>query len=247
MVSSRPVREMESLGVADAPRPPSLAATVLDPEGDLRLEIGPSFASFQVDSRSLARASAVWRNGLFGDAARTERVQGRPWIIQLPDDDETALSILLGIAHGVLPRSPGRYQPNEIYHLTIAAAKFDMIQLLAPWAESWCSPLIGLRLEDFESIVQCLRIGWELGHAGLYDFMAKSIVTRVEATGDGELVDPDGNSISSIEGIAPIIRMSHGYQNKSVLTSSSRLLGRAAPAATSSHARSSRRVFARAT
>jgi len=199
MAGLPPTSDMEalSLGVADAPPPSNRTIKVLDQEGDLRLEIGPELAPFLVDSRALARASPVWRRSLFGDAATTQRVQGRPWIVQLPNDNEQALSFLLGVAHGILPKSPESFRPHDVYALSVAAAKFDMVHLLRPWAQGWCAPLMWTGVTDFRSCAGWLRVGWELGHAMLFNYMATQILTHVEATGDGDLVDPNGKLLSS--------------------------------------------------
>ena len=205
MAGPPPTSDMEalSLGVADAPPPSNRTIKVLDQEGDLRLEIGPELAPFLVDSRALARASPVWRRSLFGDAATTQRVQGRPWIVQLPNDNEQALGFLLGVAHGVLPRSPESVRPEEVYALSVAAAKFDMVHLLRPWAQGWCASLMWAGV-SFRSCADCLRVGWELGHAMLFNYMAAQILTAVEATGDGDLVDPKGKLLSSDPSFASV-------------------------------------------
>ena len=196
--------EALSLGVADAPPPSNRAMTVLDQEGDLRLEIGPEHAPFLVDSRALARVSPVWRRSLFGDAATTQRVQGRPWIVQLPDDDEQALGFLLGVAHGVLPRSPESVRHDEVCALSVTAAKFDMVHLLRPWAEGWCASLMKAGVTSFRGCADRLRVGWELGHAMLFNSMAMQILTDIEVTGDGRLVDPDGEPLSSNPSFASV-------------------------------------------
>ncbi|KAK7921513.1 Fatty acid oxidation complex subunit alpha [Apiospora marii] len=165
----------------------------IDPDGDLLLAIGeecPSAtpATFRVDSRALARASAVFRQMLHGGFAEARRPGrgGGDWVVRLPEDSPNTFYILLSIFHTQFDKVPQDELKGSriqlIYDLTITTDKYDLTHCVRPWAALWSA----LRLQQvtelnnrkqpgahnastYVGLQKCLWITWELGNLAEFE------------------------------------------------------------------------------
>ncbi|KAI0804243.1 hypothetical protein GGR55DRAFT_691102 [Xylaria sp. FL0064] len=165
------------------PPPPK---SCLDPKGDLYIDVGMYPArSFTVCSRTLARVSPFWDKMLYGEFIESKKPHpqdGSPeWTVKLPEDNPTAMGLLLSIIHGQFDVVPG-YEDllyvRDLYDISVITDKYDMTHILQPWARGWlrstlCSTkLIGESLRD-QYCHERLWISWALGDKANFEEIAK--------------------------------------------------------------------------
>ncbi|KAB5545489.1 hypothetical protein GE09DRAFT_1060951 [Coniochaeta sp. 2T2.1] len=91
-----------------------------DRDGDLRLEVGPEEATYVVCSRTLSRASPVFKAMLYGSFAEAKPADPKKtWIVKLPEDDPPALATLLNIMYGAFGKVPNNPTELELYGITL--------------------------------------------------------------------------------------------------------------------------------
>ncbi|KAI1412320.1 hypothetical protein F5Y13DRAFT_46077 [Hypoxylon sp. FL1857] len=172
-------------------RPPK---SYIDPDGDLCLHVGPMAAEFVVCSKTMARSSPFWKKMLYGDFAEGKKAQhqniGEEWIVKLPEDNVTAMTIVLSIIHGRFDKVAG-YEDliytAHLYNLCVLTDKYDMTHILRPWAKGW-SRSVHTRSEK---LGRCLRekfcherlwIAWDLGDQETFEEMAKALLLNCDAS-----------------------------------------------------------------
>jgi hypothetical protein len=145
--------------------------TVVDPRGDLFLEIGLSdmgsgpAQSFQVCSRSLARMSPVLERMLYGSFAESNAQcrQTDCWTIDLPEVKPAPFALLAYICHGRFDRVPKVLSTDELFDLVALAHYYDCTPALAPWAERWLAsirePASSRELEMYKVLFICQELG----------------------------------------------------------------------------------------
>jgi len=136
---------------------------VFDQDGDLRLVIGEGAdqVSCIVCSKSMARASRVFKSMLFGGFAESKpQAKNAKWVVHLPEDDIGAMTVFLHLIHGQTHKVPGELarsdmrglsdqewkaahtaQMHRLYHIAVVADKYHLTHVLKPWAQKW--------IEDF--------------------------------------------------------------------------------------------------
>ncbi|KXJ89946.1 hypothetical protein Micbo1qcDRAFT_177123 [Microdochium bolleyi] len=97
---------------------------------------------FRVCSRTLARSSPVFDKMLFGGFAEAQRHPGDEWKIVLPEDSAPSMRRLFRLMHNTFRYlHRGRFDClsvlGPLYDLTVAADKYDCMELIHPWARSW--------------------------------------------------------------------------------------------------------------
>lgn len=144
----------------------------LDVDGDLRLDVGEDeeVQRFKVCSRTLSRASKVFKAMLYGNF-----IESRPsnkeqeWVVALPEDDPVPLATVLYIVHNQFSKVPDSVTREELFNITVLTDKYDMTEVLRPWAKSWIKPLAsGSRPLGQKGDEALLWIAWELGHVDLF-------------------------------------------------------------------------------
>ncbi|KAK8054146.1 hypothetical protein PG996_013447 [Apiospora saccharicola] len=95
--------------------------------------------TFQVSSRTLTRASSVWKKMLFGGFAESKPKEG-DWIVSLPDDSPEAMSTLLGTVS--LPHRPVVNAPSRP---VVAHRQYRR----AVYGDVWWEAQIGSRWSKF--------------------------------------------------------------------------------------------------
>lgn len=143
---------------------------VLDIYSDLRLEVGTGSAkhTFAVCSRSVARASRPFQTMLYGGFAEAKtRQTDAHWTVALPEDEPAAFATLMDIVHGHFNKVPVAVTRDQLYQITVLTDKYDMTDVLQPWANAWVSPLC-TRQPTFAGDETLIWIAWELGHSELF-------------------------------------------------------------------------------
>lgn len=145
-----------------------------DDEGDLRLVVGEGKAPrlFVVCSRALARASKPFKAMLYGGFVESKpRKLDAEWTVELPEDNPGAFATILQILHGRFQFVPSTVTAWELYQITILTDKYDMTEILQPWAATWIKPFVK-RAKILENLYHydeiLLWIAWELGHQDLF-------------------------------------------------------------------------------
>lgn len=180
-----------------AKRPPRKVASgpiTFDEEGDLRLQVGEKKRVFVVCSRSLARASKPLRVMLYGGFAEAKHRKMDPnWTVELPEDDSEALIMVLHILHGHFTAIPDAVSRDELYQITILTDKYDMTEVLKPWAQKWVEPFLcekSIPAKKGDEVL--LWIAWELGHRTLYMEILVWLIEHCILDKDDRLCSPFG-------------------------------------------------------
>lgn len=141
-----------------------------DDEGDLRLEVGEKTArrSFVVCSRSLARVSKPFKAMLYGNFAESKsRTKDSKWTVELPEDDPQAFITILHIIHSQFGMIPEIVTRDQLYQITILTDKYDMTEILRPWARKWLPHVHSTNLTNQGDEV-LTWMAWELGDRSLF-------------------------------------------------------------------------------
>lgn len=103
------------------------------------------------------------------------------WSVKLPEDNPTAMGLLLSIIHGrfdVVPGYEDLLYVRDLYEISAITDKYDMAHVLQPWARGWlrstlCSTeLMGESLRD-QYCHERLWISWALGDKTNFEEIAK--------------------------------------------------------------------------
>ncbi|ORY59288.1 uncharacterized protein BCR38DRAFT_67666 [Pseudomassariella vexata] len=178
---------------------PASRKIVLDPDGDLLLQVGESGCAsatgehdlvtpvvFVSCSKSLSRASAVWKRLLYGGFAESRGAGSGNWEVQLPDDNIKAMTMVLAIIHGrfeLLPPVDGSIGLEDLYQLTVLTDKYDLTRLLRPWARSWLQNSQKNKTATLGATPSERRIwiAWELGDRQLFQAALEDLVLNSSA------------------------------------------------------------------
>lgn len=189
----------------EAVSPPVLT---FDEDGDLHLEVGGGEVgcpqqqpqqkqTFVVCSRALARASKPLKAMLHGGFAESMPPQGgggdAAWTVALPDDDPGAFAILMHIIHNrfaMVPVSVGR---ADLFKITVLTDKYDMTEVLRPWARTWVAPLVSST--STEGVDQLLWIAWILGHKDLFVTKLKWLQDHCTLNQFNKICYPSGEAL----------------------------------------------------
>lgn len=192
---------------------PRIETEHIDKDGDLALEVEciyqgeePWKKRFVVCSKTLARASPVFKKMLYGGFAESKKPTegGDIWTVQLPDDDHDALELLLDIMHAnfdKLPRNP--LALDDLYHITVLTDKYDMRHLLRPWISQWEEEARGYNIwtpeqETRDCILEKrLWIAWELGLQGRLRDLVRRLARFSSLNTQGKLISKgeDGQDV----------------------------------------------------
>ncbi|KAI5919548.1 hypothetical protein F4810DRAFT_686660 [Camillea tinctor] len=160
---------------------------IIDPDGDLSLKVWEhgKFGWFQlkvsepiilvVCSRTMSRASPVWKKLLYGGFAESKQPceSGKAeWLVELPEDNPRAMTTILNIIHSrfkYLPRVSESIGVNDLYELTVLTDKYDLTTILRPWATNWMEAMHKIR-DSWSSppflitdLWRHIWIAWEMG------------------------------------------------------------------------------------
>jgi hypothetical protein len=166
----------------------------VDDDGDLRLVIGPDQREFLVCSRSLSRASRVFKCMLYGGFRESHPVSDtEPWVVQLPEDDSAAAKLLLDVIHVRFDRIPTTLPLAELYNVLVFTEKYDMTKVLRPWLQAWVTSLSALH--EATDISYAIGLASELGVKDTLGRLARRLIVDSGINNEGQLVDADKNLI----------------------------------------------------
>ncbi|KAM7215598.1 hypothetical protein V8F06_008985 [Rhypophila decipiens] len=177
------------------------AAVALDDDGDLTLVVGADKMKFVVCSRTVSRASPVFRQMLNGPfiEARPPADSDDPWIVTLPEDGSEAMTVILCIIHGQFAKVPRALDGYKLYKTLVLTEKYDMTEIIAPWVRGWMGSHNALVNEwDFVSAV---GVAWEVGATETLEALANNLTMTSGITPDGvllignHLIDPENHSL----------------------------------------------------
>ncbi|KAK4227374.1 hypothetical protein QBC38DRAFT_417127 [Podospora fimiseda] len=157
-----------------------LGTVTIDQDGDLTLSVGTRVVGldeqpckFKVDSSALRRTSAVFKAMLFGPWAESKPTDGSEWVVELPEDDPDGFQVILSIIHSAYYLIPTAMNKLLLYKILVLCDKYDMDQVLAPWAQSWLSAVADQAKHQFKEDKPSADplmtfIAWHLGDETLY-------------------------------------------------------------------------------
>lgn len=111
----------------------------LDGDADLHLIVGRDLmeaktTKISVCSKTVARISPVLRIMLRGNfhESKSNQAGDEDWVVELPEDDPSAMLVLMSIAHSDFQRVPSSPHVKEVYGILVVAEKYDMLRTLQP-------------------------------------------------------------------------------------------------------------------
>lgn len=171
----------------------SLHLNKIDPRGDLKLRVGTVTElkgedskpiCFLVCSRTLARVSPIFDRMIYGSFSEAKPLDGKDWVVDLPDDKASAMELFLTIAHGHLHKAPRALSTHELYDLTALTDFYDSTQILGPWIRPWIRTLHDATSgPEVDAVPKMLGIGWVLGHQQMFE----ATVRRITMEGPGSM------------------------------------------------------------
>lgn len=167
-----------------------------DIDGDLNLDVGEGRTAqrFIVCSRTLSRASKVFKAMLYGQFLEAQSTnKEREWVVALPADDPKSLATLLYIVHGNFNQVPSTVTRDELFQITVLTDKYYMTEVLRPWVQAWIDPLASdSRPMGQEGDAVLLWIAWEIGHHDLFEKTLGHLQETCIIDDDGNLQDSYG-------------------------------------------------------
>jgi hypothetical protein len=164
----------------------------IDKAGDLWLIVGTGWDSITllVDSRTLCRASKVFRSMLRAGFMESKPQDHGHWEIKLPDDKSLPFIILMDIIHCEYERTPIHISLHNLYDVCILTNKYDMTKVLRPMAATWYHDLEIPRKDNLQISELCNRlfVFWELGCWKSVEQMLPTFAQESHINPDGELV-----------------------------------------------------------
>jgi len=146
--------------------------------GDLTLIVGSRRQKFIVSSHTMAVASKVFQNMLFGDYSESQKSSDSEgsssspsWAVCLPEDDPEPFQMILEMIHRRFTRTitcTTLSGTSELYKVTVLTDKYDLSHILRPHTQRWLHEIhVRLSRASFDwslrGISEILWITWELG------------------------------------------------------------------------------------
>ena len=148
-------------------------AIVHDKHGDLDIVIG--LDKHRVSSSVLRNASKYFDRLLFGAFAEAQLrhpTDGSIWTIELEEDDPGAMDCLFEMMHlqfgNVKQRLTRPGDSEMLCKLVVAADKYDVVELLSPWAHRWLRDTMIFDLDPYRLTEQrWTRVNYEPPNNGV--------------------------------------------------------------------------------
>jgi len=163
-----------------------------DRNADLTLIVGEGdeLREFLVCSRSLARASPVFQQMLFGSFRESRSLQNSsdPWVVTLPEDSATVAKLLFSIVHGRFNDIPKSLSLHELVDVLVFTDKYDMTQTIRPWVKDWVSSATSWQ-ESLETrdYITLIGVAWELGNVRVLETLTRRLILESTLNGQGQL------------------------------------------------------------
>ncbi|TGJ81653.1 hypothetical protein E0Z10_g7115 [Xylaria hypoxylon] len=169
-----------------------------DPDSDHEHELPVIYI---VCSKTLSRASPVWKALLYGGFAESKPLyasSASDWVVELPDDNPKAMATILNIIHSRFESTPRATEPidlEDLYQLAVLTDKYDLTATLRPWVSAWMEyareEYEQLKRQEADFLVSHLErlswISWEMGDAYLYEKVSQDLAHRCSVDVNGHL------------------------------------------------------------
>ncbi|KAH7155579.1 hypothetical protein B0J13DRAFT_228997 [Dactylonectria estremocensis] len=208
-LSAPPSKHLDDIpsGPASPPSESPPQPITIDGGGDLVLRVGAEAdgceQEFFVCSNTMRRSSPVWKRMLYGGFKEARPTEG-PWVVTLPDDRATPMLTILNIIHtrfALVPREPAL---SEVYHILTLAHKYDMTEVLQPWADCWMEVADNAQeKEDGCSLAMLTYVAWEMGNEDLFATMVNKLLLGSSVDDQGRLNTPDGICLENYDYLGP--------------------------------------------
>lgn len=144
--------------------------------------------SFMVCSTTLARTAPFWDKMLYGEFKEGKKLclqnNNLKWTVKLPEDNPTAIALLLNIVHSRFDKVPGYKDPlnvRDLYEISVLTDKYNITYTLQPWAKGWL-PSVHRSAKRIDESLQAqfrherLWISWVLGDRTKFEKIAKILL-----------------------------------------------------------------------
>ena len=156
-----------------------------DPDGDLKLKVGPESQHeiFVVSSKAMCLVCQPWRAMFGSDSQFIEGTRSSDTVIPLPDDDVNALKILLNAAHLRFPLIPKTLDFATLLQVAIVCDKYDAAGVVQPWLDAWLKHAVKHRQTPLHE--GWLMISYAFGLQSTFLEAASVIVCDLEIRSNG--------------------------------------------------------------
>jgi len=170
------------------------ANIILDDAGDLTLVAGEpgslnGTTRILVSRKVLSIASPVWKAMLTGHFREKDALE-----LPLPDDDLSALMIVLHIAHLRFNRLPDSMTLSDLLQLAKLCDKYDTVSVLRPFLQKWVDPLE--KYYDVSFREEWLFIAWTFGYQTMFGSTLSTVIREVAVCRDSGCLKWEGRNIS---------------------------------------------------
>ena len=173
---------------------------------DLTLIVGDYYNNlgtviFKVEKSALRRVSPVFRNMFDSEKSSKENSAGE---VSLPEDDPTAMEILLRVAHLSFYSLEGTW-PNawELpIDLATLCAKYDCAEAITPFVGAWLDALFYCCTEP-PLLAGSLHAAWMFGHRRIFSDTLRKIIMTYRV--DGDRLINDWHSTNADHLIPPVV------------------------------------------
>lgn len=164
---------------------------IFDPRGDIKLCVGETDpVTFTACSRALARTSPVFERMLFGSFRESRKSDDKDWVIKLPEDNATALSLFLRISHGQFDLVPRTLSIDDLYDLTVLSNYYDGTHMLEPWIVRWMPSVEDNAKASRTSMAKGIWIAWEFGQKDSFCRIVRRMLMEADGSEDPNLKMP---------------------------------------------------------
>ena len=103
----------------------------------------------------------------------TKPTDGRPWVAELPEDDEEAMALVLAMVHAKSATLQPSFELKMIYQIMIIVDKYDLYEVIRPYAAQWIMVLEpehgATTLRNKRNPVWATYVAWRLGNQALFE------------------------------------------------------------------------------
>ncbi|KAL1643532.1 hypothetical protein SLS58_004892 [Diplodia intermedia] len=178
-----------------------------DLKGDTRLLVRNDAGVenvFVCSAKAMTLVCDAWDRMLSPDGhfkeAREPAEGDEPREVALPDDDATALSILLDIAHLRFSLIPAKLSFRHLLGVAVLAEKYGAARAFQPWLSMW----VGAQRKKVgvPGYEEWLWIAWAFGEQEIFADLATKLVREVRVDEKGRLVNAVGKVLDGEGGLA---------------------------------------------
>jgi len=188
------IRDIANLTMTDQDNILATSSTGLrhvDPDGDLVLVIGPEKTEYLVCSRTICRASKVFKAMLRGGFLEAQKPSnGSQWKVELPEDDATAAEMFFKIVHARFETIPWMMTMIHLHDIFVFTNKYDVTNCLRPWLLDW------IKCPDFSPYtsmpdMRAIGIARELGASYTYEKLTRTLIMDLRMDEEGRLLSSE--------------------------------------------------------